>query len=364
MPIEHAIWRMGDDPKRLTDSTLKDEGTLEDLICKDVAVLNEQWLLVGRQVSTAYGGRIDLMAMDDTGSIVVVELKRNRTPREVVAQALDYATWVKGIDAAQVARIFEDFSARHLGKKSSLGEAFREKFSAALRDEQVNSSRQIVVVAADLDSSTERIVRYLNDDYGVPVNVATFRVFKDGSTKYLSRAWLVDPWETKERATAPVSSSSPWNGEFYVSFGHEMGRHWDDAREYGFVGGGGGRWYSRTLRMLKEGDRVWVNIPRRGYVGVGRVTGTVMPASEFMVETESGKKSLLDASDKAHYHKKYVDNPDRAEYVVPVEWIRAVPLSQAKSEVGFFGNQNTVCRPTTEAWNHTVERLKELFKVE
>ena len=31
------------------------------------------------------------------------------------------------------------------------------------------------------------------------------------------------------------------------------------------------------------------------------------------------------------------------------------------SSVGFFGNQNTVCKPVTPKWRQTVDRLKELF---
>jgi hypothetical protein len=38
-----------------------------------------------------------------------------------------------------------------------------------------------------------------------------------------------------------------------------------------------------------------------------------------------------------------------------------VDASKAFSEVGLFGNQNTVCQPTTPKWRHTVERLKTVF---
>jgi hypothetical protein len=33
----------------------------------------------------------------------------------------------------------------------------------------------------------------------------------------------------------------------------------------------------------------------------------------------------------------------------------------AVREVGMFGNQNTVCKPTTPKWRSTVERLKQHF---
>jgi hypothetical protein len=58
------------------------------------------------------------------------------------------------------------------------------------------------------------------------------------------------------------------------------------------------------------------------------------------------------------------DNEDMAEYLVRVKWIRTVPLSQAIHEVGFFGNQNSVCRPTVPKWDHTVERLRQRFNLD
>ena len=52
------------------------------------------------------------------------------------------------------------------------------------------------------------------------------------------------------------------------------------------------------------------------------------------------------------------------EYFVKVKWIKDLPLNEAVSEVGFFGNQNSVCKPTTPKWNHTVDRLKIHFGVQ
>jgi hypothetical protein len=36
-------------------------------------------------------------------------------------------------------------------------------------------------------------------------------------------------------------------------------------------------------------------------------------------------------------------------------------MVQAFKEIGLFGNQNTVCKPTAQKWRSTVERLKERF---
>ena len=97
MAIKQTIWSL-DDKKELTLSSLISENELEDLLTDNIGLLGDDWLVVGRQVRTRYGGIIDLLCIDVGGNPVVVELKKNMTPREVTAQALDYASWVKEID--------------------------------------------------------------------------------------------------------------------------------------------------------------------------------------------------------------------------------------------------------------------------
>jgi hypothetical protein len=41
-----------------------------------------------------------------------------------------------------------------------------------------------------------------------------------------------------------------------------------------------------------------------------------------------------------------------------MQWIQTAPKEQAFWELGLFGNQNTICQPTTPKWQFTVERLK------
>lgn len=352
MPVRNNLWTVGDAPRALTETTLTNEDTLEQMIVGEPGILSPQWLLIGRQVHTGHNGYIDLLAMAPDGGLVVIELKRNRTPREVVAQALDYASWVDSLPNDQVAGIYEDFS-----DGGSLTQAFRHHFGEDLDEVDVNSNHQIVVVAASLDASTERIVDYLNAR-DIPINVVFFQVFQHGQDQLLSRTWLLDPIETQLNASSSGHAERKvWNGEFYVSFGDSASRNWEEARHYGFICGGGGNWYSNTLGSLSEGDRVWVNVPHTGYVGVGRVTGTRQAAKDFALDGEPA----LDVLSKANYHREDRDDPDQCEYFVPVKWLDTVPLEQAFNEVGLFGNQNTVARPTADKWHNTVERLKREF---
>lgn len=356
MPIRTALWRVGPTPQVLPEAPLQTEQLLENMIVAAPSLLSDEWMLIGRQEDTGYGGRIDLLAIAPDGALILIELKRNRTPREVVAQALDYAGWVEALRAEDVNGIYRRFAPGR-----SLAEDFKKRFGQALDEETLNESHQIVIVASSLDHSSERIVAYLNER-DISINVLCFQVFSTGTEQLLSRAWLLDPVRTQvTAASTPTGPTDPWNGEFYSSFGEGENRSWEDAKELGFISAGGAPWYSRTLHLLNTGDRVWVKVPGSGFVGVGRVTGPAQAAKEFQVMTAAGPKPVLDVATRANYHRAHVEDPEHCEYFVPMRWLQAVPREQAVQEVGFFGNQNSVCQPKAQKWRSTVERLKEVF---
>jgi hypothetical protein len=358
MPIQHAIWTVEDNPSPLTITRLPSEQKLEEMIVRDPRILSEEWLLIGRQEPTAHSGRIDLLAIAPDGALVLIELKRERTPREIVAQALDYASWVEQLAPDRIAQIYQRFS-----NGGSLEAAFLSRFGTELTEEMLNQSHQVVIVAAELDASTERIIKYLNDR-DIAINVVFFQVFEHAKGQLLSRAWLIDPGQTQANVAVTASTKGikePWNGEFYVSFGDPSSRSWEDARQYGYICAGGGTWYSQTLRLLAPGDRVWVKIPKTGYVGVGRVTEAIQPVKEFTVQTAEGTRPALEVLKHSAKYMRNVNDPEKSEYFVRVAWSDTVPETKAVREIGLFGNQNTVCQPVTPTWRHTVERLKTYF---
>lgn len=359
MTIRHAIWKVGQPPSRLETSTLVSERELEEMIVAAPEILHGQWMIVGRQQDTGFGS-LDLLAIAPDGSLIVIELKRNRTPRDVVAQAIDYATFVERLDGDSLRQIYKRFCEKYksASEGGELATDFKKRFGS-WDEESLNSSHQIVVVADVFDESTTRIVRYLNDK-DIPINVLSFQVFSNGNEKLLSRAWLLDPAETQVNATAtPTREKEPWNGEFYVNFSAAEERSWDDAIQFGFISAGGGSWYTNTLELLKEGDRIWAKSPEHGFIGVGKITGPRVAAIDFQIDGHPALDMLI----RGNYHRQFENDPEKSEYFVPVEWIKTVSLAEGIREPGLFGNQNTVCRPTIPKWRHTVDQLKQKFGI-
>jgi hypothetical protein len=340
---------------------LDDEQVLEDFLAQDSTLVDADLLIIGRQTLTDYGKYIDLLAINGEGELVIIELKRDRTPRDVVAQVLDYASWIKELTYDDVKAIYEEYAIEQ-GIGEQFEEAFAERFGAN-PPESVNETHHLIVVASELDPGTERIIRYLAQDYAVPINAVFFQHFHDGTHTYLTRTWLQDPKVVESRSQSSISKKERWNGQdFYVSFGHGDHRHWEDARRYGFISGGQGSFYSRTLKNLFEGARVFVHIPGEGYVGVGIVTEKAQPVKDFTVEVGGQTLPILEAPHlQAPRMGENSDDEEKSEYLVGVEWEEARPRSAAHWEKGLFANQNTVCRLRNK---FTLEKLRAHFGLE
>mgnify|MGYP001160574563 FL=1 len=363
MPVEMGMWRIdGDTPKRLSAATLPSEATLEHYLEKDPSLLGERLLVIGRQVHTPHGKFIDLLAMDGEGNLHVLELKRDKTPRDVVAQVLDYGSWVSTLDRDSIIDIAND----HLGDVA-FEAAFEEVFGTSAPDE-LNAALQLTIVATDLDPSSERIVTYLRT-FGVPVKAVFFSYLEDDGWRYLARSWLAREDENETGGTAYGKNRNgkraEWNGrDWFVSFGADTGgRQWEDARKYGFVSAGGDAWYSRTLRNVPVGARVNVCISQRGYVAVGDVTGPSQRFDSTEVTVDGHVVRLADQQligTYEHGANGMTETDDVAEWVVPVRWLTTVPAEQAYWEKGMFANQNSACKLRQE---FTLERLAQRFRL-
>jgi hypothetical protein len=157
-------------------------------------------MITGQQVRTAFDNYIDLLAIDADGSIKIIEFKRNKTARDVVAQALDDTSWLVNIDDSKLVDIFLDYSKKRSLKEQCLDIGFKLKFGILSDDVNYDGSHQMVIVAAELDESSERIVNYLNDTTKIPINAVFFTVFEDSGNQYLTYALMIPPEETQERS--------------------------------------------------------------------------------------------------------------------------------------------------------------------
>jgi hypothetical protein len=146
-----------------------------DMICDE----EESMLIVGRQVRNEKNGRSDLTAVDNSGNIVLIEIKRDRKDIEhrreafefqAIRYAASYATiektddLVKKVYAPYIEKYRSEFE---LGELTSFELGIR-KLNEFLQvndaQKNFNEKQRIILVASDFDEQTLSAVAWLNSN--------------------------------------------------------------------------------------------------------------------------------------------------------------------------------------------------------
>lgn len=180
------------------------EAIIEDwLESNPRAVLEDDpLLLIGRQVRTDRGKRIDLLGVDRAGSVVVVELKRGRTPRDVVAQALEYAAFAARLDVDDLEKLLCSYE-----NDESLGLADRHGEHFGIRElVAFNKDQRIVIVGQPVAPEVRQVASFLSSK-GIGVACVEFNLFEErgGGGRLLSMEVVAGDETTKP---GPVVSDS------------------------------------------------------------------------------------------------------------------------------------------------------------
>lgn len=146
---EIRLWKVrNNDIEVIPRGSLDLENRLHDWILKDLSVAKPDTILLGSKVKTDHGKEVDILGIDADGDIVIIELKKGLTPREVVAQALDYAAWAASLKEADINEILQSQV-----KKQTIGELFESAFPYSEVDE-FNEDQKILIIGSQIDAVT------------------------------------------------------------------------------------------------------------------------------------------------------------------------------------------------------------------
>ncbi|MES9831165.1 MAG: hypothetical protein ABW139_02895 [Candidatus Thiodiazotropha sp. DIVDIV] len=350
MSLSMDLWQINNEQLLPMDrATLDLEKRLENWIENDISLLGIDALIIGRQVHTSYGGFVDLLAINSDGELIIMELKRSKTPRDIVAQCLDYGTWVYDLSFKDILSIYDAY------KNASFEKDFAEYFDTPV-PEKINSTYQIMIVAESLDDSTERIVKHLNEVHKVNINAVFFNIFQKDGNEYVGRSWLKDPVDVEERSAS--GNKSKWTGYYFVNTGiaDDNFRGWELNEKYHFISAGGGPRWINAIKKLKKGDKIFALIKGKGYVGYGIVEDEAVLVKNYKIDN----KNITDHLPEDHPWRQEKD-PQSDEWLVRVNWLKTYPEEQGQWFKGAFANQNVVCKLRDQ---NTFKYLTEKFNVD
>lgn len=358
----------------LAEAQIKERQNLQALLREHLPELIPDLLVISEEFGDWDDSkrRIDLLALDRKANLVVIELKRGDTGSHMELQAVRYAAMVSTMTFEQAVATFE----RHLGEEGA--PSARAKMLDFLgwsepNDDDFAQDVRIVLFSEDYSRELTTSILWLAEK-GLDFTCFRIGLHRLGERLLIDFQQIIplkeaEDYQVKVRNKQQEAQSArrervDWNGELYANYGDGQYRSWDDARKFGFISAGGGEWFSRTLRLLVPGMRVWVNRPGVGYLGVGIVRSEPVLASDFMVQTDQGPRRYVDIGNVHPKMRENAADPEKADRFVSIEWIASVPESKAVRQTGLFGNQNSAAQPTTPSWPYTVKRLIEAFGLE
>lgn len=139
--------------KRFADLQLRERWHLQEWLANMPAALGEDLLIIQKEFDgfDDTKERLDLLALDKEGQLVVIENKRDDSGRDVVWQALKYAAYISTLTKPQIVDIFQAYLDRFCGGGSA-GDLICEFLEEeALQEVVLNSgnSQRVMLIAAN-----------------------------------------------------------------------------------------------------------------------------------------------------------------------------------------------------------------------
>lgn len=177
-----------------------ERSNMEKWIAADPSVLTGEDLMV---ITTEFGGfdktseRLDVLAMDTDGQLVVVELKRDDSGKNVDLQALKYAAYCSTMTLEEVARVHADYVGGQLTTEQA--EASIRKFVTNEEFTEIGDTPRIMLVAREYRNEVTASVKWLRDKHGIDITCIKWDVYQtpDGRVMVDTSTLIPQP-ETRE----------------------------------------------------------------------------------------------------------------------------------------------------------------------
>ena len=176
----------------------------------------EELAIIARQPRTGFDKYLDLLALDLTGATVIVELKRGETPRDVVAQTLEYASWVDSLTFDQLDELAREYAQKRGLNANGVADLYLRTFSSELEATEdqggditeritFNNRQRLVILAERISDEVEHTLRYLRTRFGADVYGVQFSVHQAGGDTIISTTTVVG----REHVAKPPQAGAP-----------------------------------------------------------------------------------------------------------------------------------------------------------
>lgn len=178
----------------------KEREHLQEWIANNPSCLNEDLLIIQKEFDgfNDTSERLDLLAIDKQGNLVIVENKLDDTGRDVTWQVLKYASYCSTLNGTQIISIFNQYLSK-IGSSDS-AEAILEEFleSDDYREKlNIGNSQRIVMIAGEFRKEVTSTVLWLLN-YGLRVQCFKATPYRLGEQLFLNLEQIIPIKEAED----------------------------------------------------------------------------------------------------------------------------------------------------------------------
>lgn len=188
-------------PTSFTELNFKERNHLQIWIEKNPSSLGEDLLFIQKEFDgfDDTKERLDLLALDKNGNLVIIENKLDDSGRDVTWQALKYASYCSTLSKTQIKDIYQKYLSKHHSASENAEEKILEFLEEDDFDEiQLNQNQRIILIANHYRKEVTSTVLWLMTKYNLSIQCFKVTPYKFNQQIFLDIEQIIPVKETEE----------------------------------------------------------------------------------------------------------------------------------------------------------------------
>lgn len=161
-----------------SDLELKERFDIEVWIKNNPNILKEDLKIISEQIILPSGRQPDLIALDKEGKLVIIELKRDDSGRDVYWQAITYAAQFSEYSYTKIIEMYKDYIEKNEENKKNLDSQELIEDFIEVDIEKLNEKQRIILVSKEFHEDVLKAALWLLENYGLDLKIVKLAPYK------------------------------------------------------------------------------------------------------------------------------------------------------------------------------------------
>jgi len=146
---------------------------IQEWVEKTPSILGQELLVIAKELPLPSGIRLDLLAIDKQANLIIIELKRDKSGRDVEWQAIKYASYCSNFSPDDIFTYYAQYLQADVDEAKLRVEEFIDE-----ELDKLNQDQQILLVATEFHPDVVSAVLWLRE-YGIEIKCIRLRPYLD-----------------------------------------------------------------------------------------------------------------------------------------------------------------------------------------